>query len=207
MTRNQACRWTIVILTAVILFGTAQPEATVVEPEGDTVEQLTAELERVRAELASTTEQLDAAKVALKSAKQRASSYRSMFHTVIRTLSSEKKRKQRDASARELLDKVAAKYKKRQRLDEEMQARLQGDIALLYSQIEVHDEAIAFSKLAIAGREAALGEAHRDTLVSRRFGENPSSDGSHRCGFKSKRDATKTFFGGLSHFGYLPLAR
>jgi len=168
MTRNQACRWTIVILPAAILLGIAQPDDTVVEPEGDTVEQLTAELERIRAELAAATEQLDAAKVAVKSEQQRAVAYRRMFQTAIRTLSSEKKKKQRDASARELLDKVAAKYKKRQRrMDEQVQVQLQSGIALLYNQIEVHDEAIAFGNLVVAARTAALGEAHRDTLVSR----------------------------------------
>jgi len=168
MTRNQACRWTIGILPAVILLGIAQPEQTNVEPEGDPVERLTAELEQVRIELAAATERLDAANSTAKSERQRGSAYRSMFLTAIRTLSSEKKKKQRDASARELLDKVAAKYKRRQRrMDEQVQAKLQGNIALLYHQIEVHDEAIAFGKLAVASREATLGEAHRDTLVSR----------------------------------------
>ncbi len=100
MTRSQACRGTIVILPALILLGTVQPEATDAEPEGDPVELLTAELEQVRTELASATEQAAAAKRAAKSEKQRADAYRSMFTTVIATLSSEKKKKLRDASAR-----------------------------------------------------------------------------------------------------------
>lgn len=167
MNWNQTFRRTIVILPALILLGAAQPEATDLEPQGDPAELLHAELEQVRLDLAAATDLATAAQLDAKSEKQRAYAYRTMFQTVIRTLSSEKKKKQRDASARELLDKVAARYKTPQRrLDENVQARLQGGIALLYNQIEVHDEAIAFGRLAVAGREATLGESHRDTLVS-----------------------------------------
>lgn len=167
MNWNQAIRRTIVILPALILLGAAQPEATDLEPQGDPVELLHAELEQVRLDLAAATEKATAAQLDAKSEKQRADAYRSMFTTVIGTLSSEKKRKQRDASARELLDKVAARYKKSQRrLDEKLQARLQHAIAGLYHRIEVYDEAIAFGRLAVAGREASLGEDNRYTLGS-----------------------------------------
>lgn len=167
MTWNKACRWTIVMLLALILLGNVQLDAADAEPEGDPVALLTAELEQIRTELASATEQAAAAKLATKSEKQRADAYRSMFTTVIATLSSEKKKKQRDASARELLDKVAVKYKKPQRrLDELVQGRLQDAIARLYHRIEVYDEAIAFGRLAVTGREANLGEDHQYTLLS-----------------------------------------
>jgi tetratricopeptide (TPR) repeat protein len=153
-------RWLVAMLVPLAGFtGQPEPPPAPAEPSDEQFQQLRAELEQARQDKA-------AARLDTKIATQRADAYKRMFESAIKKLFDEQK-KQNTPSARELLDEVAARFKKPQRrMEDTVLLTLQHNLAYLYYRIGAYDEAVAFGRLAVQGRETHLGEDHRDTLRS-----------------------------------------
>ncbi|MHC4414580.1 MAG: tetratricopeptide repeat protein [Planctomycetota bacterium] len=135
------------------------------EEQRDRAGRLSAELQQARDEKAAETERAEKAELAARMARERGDAYQRMSDSMIRKLFSEQ-RDGRNPAARELLDGVAARYKKLQRIEPEVQGSLQHAIAWQYYGIKAYESAEEFGRLAVETREASLGEDHPDTVRS-----------------------------------------
>jgi len=161
MAMIRGCFWVVLAAPLLGMLGQEHMQQATSQPDAgrDGVQLLTAELELARIEKGAV--ELEA-----KIAKQRADALKNMLNSVILTLFRQQEKGQ-NPSARDLLDKVAARYKKPKRsTDQQVQWALQNDFAHLYFRIGAYDESEVFGRLAVEGRETHLGEDHPDTLKS-----------------------------------------